>query len=175
MVHTSFITSFSWLYFSNAEGSLRCTKIQSGVLIIKRWAIPWPMMAINMTKLLIYMHCFTIPVLYSSKMILDYYHETSSKLLMEKIKFESILYLVSHFWIYQMSPSLKCIVPFVAKNQSYRSSTTFSRKLWLSYDNIMMTETSTKRCTAAGLESHFIRRTKYFSNWKFVWHSVSGS
>ena len=151
---------FSQVFWSSKDGRF-----------LDQW---WPLIWRNCSYICIVLK-YQLPVLYSSKMILDYYHETSSKLLMEKIKFESILYLVSHFWIYQMSPSLKCIVPFVAKNQSYRSSRTFSRKLWLSYDNIMMTETSTKRCTAAGLESHFIRRTKYFSNWKFVWHSVSGS
>ena len=110
---------FSQVFWSSNDGRF-----------LDQW---WPLIWRNCS----YMHCFTIPVLYSSKMILDYYHETSSKLLMEKIKFESILYLVSHFWIYQMSPSLNCIAPFVAKNQSYRSSTTFSRKLWLSYDEIM--------------------------------------
>ena len=169
MVHTSFITSFSWLYFSNAEGSLRCTKIQSGVLIIKRWAIPWPMMAINMTKLLIYMHCFTIPVLYSSKMILDYYHETSSKLLMEKIKFESILYLVSHFWIYQMSPSLKCIVPFVAKINHIGA-----RRLSRGNCDFHMTRSWQKLLLRGVLQPSLkgtsYGGTKYFSNWKCVWH-----
>ena len=145
---------FSLVFWSSKDGRF-----------LDQW---WPLIWRNCSYICIVLK-YQLPVLYSSKMILDYYHETSSKLLMEKIKFESILYLVSHFWIYQMSPSLKCIVPFVAKINHIGA-----RRLSRGNCDFHMTRSWQKLLLRGVLQPSLkgtsYGGTKYFSNWKCVWH-----
>ena len=145
---------FSQVFWSSKDGRF-----------LDQW---WPLIWRNCSYICIVLK-YQLPVLYSSKMILDYYHETSSKLLMEKIKFESILYLVSHFWIYQMSPSLKCIVPFVAKINHIEA-----RRLSRGNCDFHMTRSWQKLLLRGVLQPSLkgtsYGGTKYFSNWKCVWH-----